>query len=352
MYGKSVGGAELQFVELANYLAINHRVRLVSLGGDGALSNVPVHEDIEIRVYSYNSIVSAFPALLKAWADNFRNPVKTVVTTSFYGNLLGFLIGKFNKARLVSLQTVAVCMKYPVVDRFVLRRFDALIAGARGIQDYLIGHNQEPEYIHVVHNWVDFSKRLVTRTPSEVKESLGLGDRIVIGCIGRFHPQKGQLYLIRAYSRVVENFPGTVLVLVGDGETRGQLENEVSRLDLTGQVKFTGTVTGEDYNNILNTIDIYVQPSVFEGLPRTLLDAMYMGKAVVATDIDGNREVIEDETNGLLVPSKDPDEITRALLRLLNQRNEIRSFSEAARSTAVSQFGMENQLKKIEAIVF
>ncbi len=159
MNGMSVGGAELQFIELANFLAENYQVRLVSLGGDGALRSAQIDARIETRVYTYSGYLNTVKVLTNAFFANLGYPSKHVVTTSFIANFLGWTIGLFRKRRLVSLQTVSKCMRHPVVDRFVLRRFDALIAGAVDIKDYLISHGQDSSRIHVVHNWVDFSKR-------------------------------------------------------------------------------------------------------------------------------------------------------------------------------------------------
>jgi len=351
MFGRRVGGAELQFLELANYLSRNHRVRLLCLGGDGALNAMSVSEKLDIRVYTYTSTFSTLIGLLKACAGNIRYPAKSIVTTSFIGNVLGFIIGLFQKAKLISLQTVSVCMRYPMVDRFVLRQFDKLIAGANDIKDYLIAHDQNSNRIRVIHNWVDFSKRHTNKEPSEMKKQFHAEGKIVIGCIGRFHPQKGQIYLIRAYAKIVESFPSTVLVLVGDGQAREALENEVSNLGLKENVIFARTVTGDQYNNILNMIDIYVQPSVFEGLPRTLLDAMYMGKAIVSTDVNGNREAIKNEQNGLLVPSKNTAALTLAIFRLMQFADERIKFSTAAKMDAESHFGMSRQLAKIDQLI-
>lgn len=113
MYGKSVGGAELQFIELANYLANNHQVRLVSLGGDGALRIAQIDSRIETRVYSYSGYVNITKALAlaRAFFDNLLHPSKCVVTTSYAADFLGLAIGIFCKRRLVSLQTVSlVCL--------------------------------------------------------------------------------------------------------------------------------------------------------------------------------------------------------------------------------------------------
>lgn len=350
MYGTQVGGAELQFIELANYLADKYSVRLISLGGDGALRSTQIDSRIETRVYSYSGYLNTAKELTSAFFDNLGYPAKHVVTTSFIANFLGWAIGIYRKRRLVSLQTVSKCMWHPVVDRFVLRRFDALIAGAVDIKDYLILHGQDSSRIHVVHNWVDFSKRKPSSSVLDTRRKLGVGDQIIIGCIGRLHPQKGQIYLIRAFANVLAEFPNTMLLLVGDGETREELKKEVSLLGLAEKVVFTGTAMGDEYNNFLAAIDVYVQPSVFEGLPRTLLDAMYMGKSIVATDINGNREAIENEVNGLLVQSENTEMLSLALMRLLRVPDERVRLSKQAVKSACDNFSMIEKMREIEIL--
>lgn len=352
MYGRSVGGAELQFIELANALAERHKVRLIALGGDGAFAATQLDARVSLKVFPYRNWSSARVNELAAivWAMLDNSPF--VITTSFGGNFVGFAATRFRKRRLISLQTVSKSMHSAAIDRYILRRFDALVAGAGDIRDYLLAHGQYENRIHVIHNWVDFSKRKPSVGSSgEVKERYRIGDQTVLGCIGRFHQQKGQVYLVRAYAEIVKVFPNTVLLLVGDGSTRAELEGEVQSLGLGGSVVFTGTVTGEDYNNLLSIIDIYVQPSIFEGLPRTLLDAMYMGKAIVASDINGNREALEDGVNGLLVPARDAVALTTALLRLLHDPGEREALALAARSQALRRFGMEQKLAEIERLV-
>lgn len=93
------------------------------------------------------------------------------------------------------------------------------------------------------------------------------------------------------------------------------------------------------------------QPSVFEGLPRTLLDAMYMGKAIVATDINGNREAIQHEVNGLLVPSESADDLRNAILQLLRDFDARREFSLKATEAANLRFSMERQLVHLEQVI-
>lgn len=352
MYGKSVGGAELQFIELANFLAENHRVRLLSLGGDGSVRGANLNTGVELKVYSYAGKLSSVPMLIWALMGNCRYPARAIVSTSFIGNVMGYLLGCYRVVQTVSLQTVSKCMRRPLVDKFVLRRFGALVAGAEDIKTYLVGHLGERERIEVVHNWVDFSRRGHLPEADMVKERLNLRGKLVIGCIGRLHPQKGQIYLIDAFAQIAGEFDNSVLLLVGGGAERAVLEERVNDLDLRERVLFVGEVAGNGYNEIFAAIDIYVQPSLFEGLPRTLLDAMYYGKPVIASDINGNSEAVVSGVNGILVPSANVTALVEAIKTLVRNVKYREALGLAATQFVRENFEMRKQLARIENILF
>jgi len=354
MYGKSVGGAELQFIELANFLAEKNQVRLLSLGGDGSIQSASLSKKVELKVYSYSGKLASIPALVLALLKNFRysTSASAIVTTSFIGNVMGYLLGCCRGTRTVSLQTVSRCMRRPMIDRFVLRRFHSLVAGADDIKDYLVSHLGARGGIEVVHNWVDFSKRGLLPDSDAIKTKLKLKNKLVVGCIGRLHPQKGQVYLIEAFSQVVGELPNSVLLLVGDGAERIELEQRVDQLGLRDCVMFAGEVNGERYNEMFAAIDIYVQPSIFEGLPRTLLDAMYYGKAIIASDINGNSEAIISMKNGILVPSGNAPALSSAIKMLGNDAKCRMVLGDAAMQSVLENFEMMKHLTRIENIIF
>jgi len=351
MYGKQVGGAELQFIELANYLADRYAVRLVSLGGDGSISAAAVDSRIDVKVYTYNGKLPVIPALMHAWIDCLRFKADAIVSTAAIGNILGYLISMIRPARRVSLQTVSKAMNHAWLDHLVLRRFDYLVAGADDIKHYLIEHGQREDNIKVVHNWVDFSKRTTSLAPAEAKAKFGVADKFVVGCVGRLHPQKGQIFLIRAFAKLVAHLPDSILLLAGDGQEKNKLEAEVAAAGLQERVLFLGEIKGDDYNAVYSAVDIYVQPSVFEGLPRTLLDAMFFGKPVIATDANGNREAIIHDANGLLVPTQDAEALYTALLYMIAHDEERQAMSLSAQRTVTERFEMQSQMSKIEQLL-
>jgi glycosyltransferase involved in cell wall biosynthesis len=347
MYGKGIGGAELQFMELAKELANRHQIRLLTLSGDGAVKSTHLPESIEVRAYPYTGKVATLLGLARAWRENRAFKPQAIVSTAVSSNALAYALNLLRSAKLVSLQTVSKAMRYPVVDRFVLRRFDTLIAGSSDIREYLIGHGQRPGRIDVVNNWVDFSSRKVTTNAHATRQKYGIGDgEIMLGCIGRLHHQKGQEFLIRAFRQLLSRRPGLRLVLVGDGPNADMLRGEAQNLG--NAVIFTGAVVGDEYNNLLNAFDLYIQPSRFEGLPRTLLDAMYLGKPIVATAVNGNLDALRDGENGLLVPAEDPEAIVVAVESLLADPDRASALARQAQQDVRVSFDMVRQLRRIE----
>ena len=349
MNGKGVGGAELQFVELANQLARAHNVTMVCMHGRGALDHSPLAAGITVKVYPYSSGRSAAGKVVRAIRDSRRHPADAIVTTARIGNLVGFMTGLGRESRLVSLQTVSNRKRFKSVDRMILRHFNTLGAGCQDIRDFLIAEGQAPDRIEVVNNWVDFSKRHITETHDKTRARFGLSqDHRVIGCIGRMHHQKGQEFLIRAFKDISRNHLDARLVLVGDGPTMPQMKAEAAGHP---NILFTGTITDPDYTNLLSAFDIYAQPSRFEGLPRTLLDAMYLGLPIVATAVNGNLDALRDGENGLLVRAQDSNALAQGLSRLLVDPPLRRRLARNAADDARNEFSMQTQTERIKDLI-
>ena len=349
MNGRGIGGAELQFVELANHLALNHDVDMVCMQGGGVVTAGRLAGGIGIRVYSYPNAYMGMLKILNAVFCCRQQSADAIVTTSDIGNLVGMFASIGTSRPLVSLQTVSTGKWGKWIDGSILRRFDLLVAGCNDIKHFLLDQGQVPERIEVVNNWVDFSARRTSKSPQETRACLGFSrNNRVIGSIGRMHYQKGQEYLIRAFKQISRTFPEARLVLVGDGPTMDKMKIEA---DGHPHILFTGTITGEEYTNLLAAFDVYAQPSRYEGLPRTLLDAMYMGLPIVATAVNGNIDALRDGENGLLVPAEKPKALAEGLSRLLADRELADKLAKRAASDARSGFSMETQTGRIEKLL-
>jgi glycosyltransferase involved in cell wall biosynthesis len=170
----------------------------------------------------------------------------------------------------------------------------------------------------------------------------------VLGAVGRLEEQKGQVYLLEALAQVQSEMPEATLLLVGDGRLRPDLERRVRELELSARVRFLGT--RRDLPLIYRSLDLFVQPSLWEGLPLALLQAMGAGLPVLATRVSGVREVINDGVNGRLVEPGDPQALARVLLELYRQPELRARLAAKAPDTVRENYSLEAMLAQLERL--
>ncbi len=180
-------------------------------------------------------------------------------------------------------------------------------------------------------------------------ERLGLedGDR-ALGSIGLLEVSKGHEVLIAALPRVLAEFPRLKFFLIGAGNLRQRLERQVARAGLGAAVVFIGH--RDDALDLMSALEIVVLPSLWEGLPYVILEAMALGKPVVASDVGGCGEALADGETGLLVPPRDPEALAAALCRLLRDRADATEMGARGRRRVRSRFGLEAMIAGHEAI--
>jgi len=183
----------------------------------------------------------------------------------------------------------------------------------------------------------------------EARERLGLSaGALVIGVVGRLEEQKGHAYLLGALPELRRQIPDLVLLLVGEGRRQEQLKRQVRDLGLESVVHFLGT--RRDLPEIYRALDLFVHPSLWEGLPLALLKAMGAGLPVVATRVSGSQEAIVDGVNGRLVEAGDPEALAQAILELNRHPEARRRLGDAARRTVAEQYSLEAMLKRLEEL--
>jgi glycosyltransferase involved in cell wall biosynthesis len=142
------------------------------------------------------------------------------------------------------------------------------------------------------------------------------GHGFTVACVARLAVQKGQSYLIEAMAEVARRVPDATLLLVGEGPLRAELERRCSQLELSCAVRFLGSMAREDLPAVYAQTDVVALPSLWEGLPVTLLEAMSAGKPVVATNAGGTAELVRHGVNGLVVPRENSAALAQALIHL------------------------------------
>lgn len=223
------------------------------------------------------------------------------------------------------------------------RSVDAFVAISDEIRDGLLKDGVRPERIHRISNFVD-PGMFHPPAPGErerLKAALGYAGKMLVLFAGRLVPRKGVEYLLRAWKGVSSGFPDARLLILGDGPLRGRLEEIASGLGISETARFPGRV--DDVPAYLRAADVFVLPSLQEGLPNSLLEAMASGLPVVATRIGGSADVVTEGENAILVPPADDRLLGEALSTLLREPEVRARLSAAARDTIRTSYSLESR---------
>jgi glycosyltransferase involved in cell wall biosynthesis len=156
-------------------------------------------------------------------------------------------------------------------------------------------------------------------------------EEFVVTAVARLTPQKGHTHLLEAMARLSREAPQARLMLAGEGPLRAALEAQCERLGLNGQARFLGLVPRAKLPDLLAETDVVALPSLWEGLPVALIEAMSAGKPIVASDVGGNPELVAHGVNGLIVPVGDSAALAEALLRLARDPDLRQRMGRASR---------------------
>jgi len=222
------------------------------------------------------------------------------------------------------------------VNTLSLERADAVTAVSKFIAREARERLGISKEIKVIPNFVD-SDRFVP-APCVDPEMLEKRD-VVVTHISNFRPVKRIEDLVYAMSIVTKEAPGARLVLVGNGPERHKIERLVDQLDIRRNVQFTGYRS--DVPNLLRCSDIVVLCSETESTPLTLLEGMSCGLPVVATDVGGIPEIVDDGVNGFLVPLKHPEAIAERILELNADPGLRKRLGDAARGTVMERYTVD-----------
>lgn len=198
-----------------------------------------------------------------------------------------------------------------------------------------------------IYNAINLQKFNSNKQFSNIRSEFGISsDKTVVGYIVRITEQKDPFTMIRAMKRVTSKTDNMVLLMVGDGNLKTASMKLAEELKIKNNIIFQPFRS--DIPHILNAIDIYCLPSLWEGFPIGILEAMAMNKVVVASPVDGTREMIEDGKTGLLIPHGKPEPLADALL-LLNKDIELRErLADNANTFVRTNFGIDKLVEKVQ----
>lgn len=247
--------------------------------------------------------------------------------------------------------TLGIPKRRILAQRLLSNFCDAILAPSEeSRKEYSRDIRIKPDKIQVIYNGIDLNRFRLNRSEliKEIRGAFDFGsDDIVIGSIARFDPVKNMGGLVKAFSKIEKTTLGPVkLLLVGDGPELPGIQKMAFGLGLRDRVVFTGM--RRDIPDCLGMMDIYVQPSRFEGIPNSVLEAMASGLPVIATNVGGLHEIVEDGKTGFLVDLDNEAGLIRAIEFLIRHADRRRQMGTDGRKGVISQFSISKMVSDYE----
>lgn len=349
----AVGGAEEMILNLIRYLPAEYERAVVCIGSPG-----PIGQEVEKTGYPFRSL-GLQPGLLRPFdlirLQQFLHDAEPTIVHTFL--LTASLYGRFASmlARVpivIGTEVNIYERKRPLhrlAERWLMQRTDAVVASAGSVRDFYVDQiGADPDKVVVIYNAVDWSQLQTTMSRDEMRAELGVPlDVPVAGIIARLTEQKAHRVLFDAMIAKPE-LSRLHLLAVGDGELRKELQGRVEQLGLSSRVHFAGA--RRDLGNVLGAIDMFVMPSLWEGLPLSLVLAMGAGLPVIASRVAGIPEVVHDNVSGLLVDPGDVAQLSNAMTRVLQDDTLRVLLSQEARAFVRPRFGVDGYIASVTSL--
>lgn len=239
------------------------------------------------------------------------------------------------------------------LNRFLLSHVDRIFAVGEAVKDDILKSNPavNPEKVINTGNSIDydyFSSSVYNK--QTVHKKFGIPENSsVFGTAGRLAPTKGLRYLIRAFAQIKKQLRNVELLIAGTGELKDRLEKRAVKLGCRDSVHFIGHI--DNMPEFYSAVDVFVLPSVAEGLPKVIIEAMAAGVLCIATNAGGVPEVLDDGHYGLIVPLKDQYALADAMLKTANMpQQEKLAIISAAKEHIKANYSHGVMIKKIEKI--
>ncbi|MBU0477483.1 glycosyltransferase [bacterium] len=224
------------------------------------------------------------------------------------------------------------------VNRFIWNLNRKIVAVSEDAKKELLKHNKvDAGKVKVIYNGVSVNGKS-NRSVNE------FGDCTVIGNVARLSEEKDHFTLLEAFALICKEIEDAILVIVGDGHLRDCLESKVRDLKLEEKVLFLGM--RDDVQDLMKAFDVFTLSSTMEGISLTLLEAMAAGKAIVATNVGGNKEVVKDAESGVLVPKSNAKELAKAIIKVLKDKELRDRMGKKGLEIVKERFSLDRMTKE------
>ena len=204
------------------------------------------------------------------------------------------------------------------------------------------------EKLKNIYSGIDLTL-FINEKNDQFRKELNLdSNHLLLGSVGRLSNQKDPITMIEAFCIVIKRFPNAHLTLVGDGELRDEILIKIDQLQLNGRVHLTGNKN--DPWKIYHSLDLFIMSSIYEGLGRSITEALSCGVPVVCTSVEGVPEIVRDNETGILVPPKDPGALATGIINSLNDMDNAKRMAEEGRKFVNKNFDVNKMVDDIDAL--
>jgi len=234
---------------------------------------------------------------------------------------------------------------YAGLDKYFLKKFDSIVAVSDAVEASIEAAGVSRLKIKKINNGIAVSEFQNNQITADLKNDLGLPENsIVIGSVGRISEEKGHTYLLASASDIIKKYPYVYFLIVGDGDLKNKLEKEYK----SSNIIFTGL--RRDVSQLYQCMDIFILPSLNEGLPMVLLEAMASKKPVIATRVGNISSVIDHKKNGLLIDPGDSGSLAEAILYFLEDRERATALANNGYAKVINCFSSDAMAKEYAEI--
>jgi glycosyltransferase involved in cell wall biosynthesis len=353
-------GAEAQAYSLIRELSADTRVELAAIVlNEGQLATRL--RELGIRVHVINEQHKGPVRILHEMRSLLRAEQPEVLHSHRYKENI---IGAFASRPLQRVRRVKTLHGLPesaaaenrlrgrltgALDRFVTRRyFDRVIC----VSEHMMKHLVEPfgsSKLVCIRNGIDATTCRPRADRDTTRRKLGLpADAPVVGTAARLVRVKGLDYLLQAAAALRNSLPHLSTLIVGDGPEMAHLKSLAKELGMAERVMFTGH--RDDVYDLMAAMDVFVLPSLSEGIPMVLLEAMALGTPIVASRVGGVPEIVEHEATGLLLPPGDPTALSDSCLRVISDQNLADALRTRAREKVVREHSAALMAQQVFAL--
>jgi glycosyltransferase involved in cell wall biosynthesis len=342
-----IGGAEKLVYEELKYLLSDERleIQLHLLFEAGELYSD--FKDLGYPIHIWNAPHKSIMLLNTCWkVSRYLKREKISVLHCHLINTSGPIIGVLGSIKNI-ITTVHSDVRFSWLERNCLKQSNIILACGGSVKNNVRGFIPD-ERIILLNNATRTQQHSIDNLEIINKKYNLSKDNILILTLGRLIIAKGYENLIEAFKNVHSKYPKAVLLIGGEGPERGNLEDKISSLELNESVRLLGNVS--NVNELYQRANIFVNSSLWEGLPMTLLEAMSFGKPIIATNVGGNGELIIDGETGSLVKHSNPFELESAINEMLDNTTKREKFSHNARIYFIKNYSIESHCQTLSNV--